>query len=141
MISRSRSAPTAAAMSIECTTSANSTVTCLYSAAVAAGLTGAPHLLQNRESGGSSVPHDPHNSPAAVTAPRPSPVPPTSVSCHRWSTMSVISPSHLRDEVSRLSYVVDLETSCASFWAYRCHGIASAHVMCPSKPSDVAMSR
>ena len=34
MISRSRSAPTAAAMSIECTTSANSTVTCLYSADV-----------------------------------------------------------------------------------------------------------
>ena len=32
MISRNRSAPTAAAMSIECTTSANSTVTCLYSA-------------------------------------------------------------------------------------------------------------
>ena len=32
MISRSRSAPTAAAMSIECTTSANRTVTCLYSA-------------------------------------------------------------------------------------------------------------
>ena len=59
-------------MSIERTTSANSTVTCLYSAAVAAGLTGAPHLLQNRESGGSSVPHDPHNCPAAVTAPRPS---------------------------------------------------------------------
>ena len=34
MISRNRSAPTAAAMSMECTTSANSTVTCLYSAAV-----------------------------------------------------------------------------------------------------------
>jgi hypothetical protein len=34
-------------------------VTCLYSAAVAAGLTGAPHLLQNRESGGSSVPPRP----------------------------------------------------------------------------------
>ena len=32
MISRSRSAPTAAAMSIECTTSANKTVACLYSA-------------------------------------------------------------------------------------------------------------
>src|SRR6478752_9563408 len=60
MSSRQRSGPTAAAMSIECTTSAKSTVTCLYSAAVAAGLTGAPHLLQNRESGGSSVPHDPH---------------------------------------------------------------------------------
>src|SRR4029077_2294617 len=85
MISRSRSAPTAAAMSIEWTTSANKTVTCLFSAAVAAGLTDAPHLLQNRESGGSSVPHDPHNSPAAVTTPRPSS---TSVSCHRWSTMS-----------------------------------------------------
>ena len=48
MISRNRSISTAAAMSIERTTSANSTVTCLYSAAVAAGLTGAPHLLQNR---------------------------------------------------------------------------------------------
>src|SRR6476659_4812017 len=66
MISRSRSAPTAAAMSIECTTSANSTVTCLYSAAVAAGVIGAPHLLQHRESGGSSVPHDPHTTAAAV---------------------------------------------------------------------------
>jgi hypothetical protein len=27
---------------------------------------GAPHLLQNRESGGSSVPHDPHPNPVAV---------------------------------------------------------------------------
>ena len=34
MISRSRSAPTAAAMSIERTTSANRTVTCLYSAPI-----------------------------------------------------------------------------------------------------------
>jgi len=33
MISRNRSAPTTAAMSIESTTSANNTVTCLYSAA------------------------------------------------------------------------------------------------------------
>src|SRR6185503_10119155 len=49
--------------------------------------TGAPHLLQNRESGGSSVPHDPHKSPAAVSAPRPSPAPSTSVSCHRWSAI------------------------------------------------------
>src|SRR6185295_5062964 len=68
----------------------------LYSAVVAAGLTGAPHLLQNRESGDSSAPHDPHKSPAAVSAPRPSPVPSTSISCHRWSAMSVISPCHLR---------------------------------------------
>ena len=47
MISRSRSAPTAAAMSIECTTSANNTVTCLYSADAAACVIGVPHLLQN----------------------------------------------------------------------------------------------
>ena len=51
MISRSRSAPTAAAMSIECTTSANSTVTCLYSADRVACVTGAPHSLQNLEFG------------------------------------------------------------------------------------------
>src|SRR6476620_4382338 len=115
MISRSRSAPTAAAMSIECTTSANSTVTCLYSAAVAAGLTGAPHLLQNRESRGSSVLHDPHDSPAAVSAPRPSsPHGSSSISCHRWSGMSVISLCHLRDEVSRPSYVVCFETESGS---------------------------
>jgi hypothetical protein len=48
------------------TTSANSTVTCLYSADVAAGVIGEPHLLQNRESGGSCVPHDPHTNPVAV---------------------------------------------------------------------------
>jgi hypothetical protein len=29
-------------------------------------LIGAPHLLQNRESGGSSVPHDPHTTAAVV---------------------------------------------------------------------------
>src|SRR6185312_525648 len=66
MISRSRSAPTAAAMSIECTTSANSTVPCLYSAGVGAVAMAAPHSLQNFEFGGSSVPHDPHTTAAAV---------------------------------------------------------------------------
>jgi hypothetical protein len=66
MISRNRSAPTAAAMSIECTTSANSTVTCLYSAGVVAVATAAPHPLQNFEFGGSSIPHNPHNKAAAV---------------------------------------------------------------------------
>ena len=64
-------APTAAAMSMECTTSANRTVTCLYSADEAVGLIGAPHLLQNRESAGSSMPHDSHDSAAAVSAPPP----------------------------------------------------------------------
>src|SRR5215472_9082642 len=102
MISRNRSAPTAAAMSIECTTSANSTVTCLYSADRLSCVTGAPHSLQNLEFGGSSVPHDPQDSPAAVSAPRL--LSSTSVSCHRWSAMSAISPCHLRREVLRLSY-------------------------------------
>jgi hypothetical protein len=40
--------------------------------------------------------------PAGGRSPRPSPVPSTSVSCHRWSAMSVISPCHLRDEVLTL---------------------------------------
>jgi hypothetical protein len=94
-------------MSIECTTSANNTVTCLYSAAVAAAMIGAPHSLQNLEFGGSSVPHDPHDSPVAVGAPRPSSTP---ISFHCWSAMSVVSLRHLRDEVSRRSYVVCFET-------------------------------
>jgi hypothetical protein len=42
MTSRSRSVPTAAAMSIECTTSANRTVTCLYSARVSPSLIDEP---------------------------------------------------------------------------------------------------
>jgi hypothetical protein len=47
MSSRQRSGPTVAAMSIECTTSAKSTVTCLYSAVRALGVTAAPHSWQN----------------------------------------------------------------------------------------------
>ncbi len=97
-------------MSIECTTSANSTVTCLYSADRVACVSGAPHSLQNLEFGGSSVPHDPQNSPVAVSPPPPSPLGSTSVSFHRCSVMSVISPCHLRHEVLRLSYVVSFET-------------------------------
>ena len=42
------------------------TVTCLYSAGVVAVATAAPHSLQNFEFGGSSVPHDPHTTAAAV---------------------------------------------------------------------------
>ena len=57
MISRNRSAPTAAAMSIECTTSANSTVTCLYSAGVRGTAVGAPHSSQNFAVGRNSAPH------------------------------------------------------------------------------------
>ena len=72
--------------------SANNTVTCLYSADRVACLSGAPHALQNLESDGSSVPHDSHDSPVVVSATRPSfPLGSTSISCHRWSGMSVIS--------------------------------------------------
>jgi hypothetical protein len=46
------------------TTSANKTVTCLYSADRLTCVTGTPHSLQNLEFGGSSVPPDPHDSPA-----------------------------------------------------------------------------
>src|SRR5271169_4131960 len=82
MISRSRSAPTAEAMSIECTTSANSTVTCLYSADRLTWVTGVPHSLQNLAIAPNCVPHDPQNSPVAVSPPPPSPLGSTSVSFH-----------------------------------------------------------
>src|ERR1700751_5648939 len=71
MISRSRSAPTAEAMSIERTTSANKTVTCLYSAGFGLAETAAPHSLQNFAISFSAVPHDPHDSPVAVISRRP----------------------------------------------------------------------
>jgi len=46
----------------------------LYSADRVACVSGAPHSLQNLEFGGSSVPHDPQDTPAAVSAPPPSPL-------------------------------------------------------------------
>ena len=66
MISRSRSAPTVAAMSIECTTSANSTVTCLYSAAVAVATVGLPQTSQNRAPSRGSLPHAWHAVAAVI---------------------------------------------------------------------------
>ena len=51
---------------VERTTSANSTVTCLYSAGVVAVATAAPHSLQNLAFSLSSVPHDPHTKAATV---------------------------------------------------------------------------
>ena len=92
MISRSRSAPRVAAISIECTTSANSTVTCLYSADRVAFVTRAPHSPQNLASGCGCGPQDPQGSPVVVNPPPPSPLGSTSVSFHCWSTMSAISP-------------------------------------------------
>ena len=90
MISRSRSAPTAAAMSIEWTTSANSTVTCLYSADRLTSVTGAPHSLQNLALGTQRVPHDPQDGRGRQRA-GTSALSSTSVSCHRRSDMSAIS--------------------------------------------------
>src|SRR5208283_3718043 len=69
MISRSRSAPTAEAMSIEWTTSANSTVTCLYSAVSTQMSVRAPHSSQNLALSRRPVPHDPHATSAAIRAP------------------------------------------------------------------------
>jgi hypothetical protein len=65
MISRSRSGPTAAAMSIEWTTSANRTVTCLYSAGVPGIPIGDPHSLQNLAVALTLVPHVRHAVAAA----------------------------------------------------------------------------
>src|SRR6516162_3547435 len=82
MISRNRSAPTAAAMSIECTTSANSTVTCLYSAVLCGNVIGALHSLQNLAVALTSVPQEPHATPVVVTAwPRPTRYVPRSSGC------------------------------------------------------------
>ena len=57
-------------MSMECTTSANSTVTCLYSADRVAYVSGEPHSLQNLAVVLSWVPHDPHDNAAASSASR-----------------------------------------------------------------------
>src|SRR3954451_9079978 len=67
MISRNRSISTAAAMSIERTTSANSTVTCLYSAA-STDTSCDPHASQNRAPSWGVAPHDRHPAGAALTA-------------------------------------------------------------------------
>src|SRR5262245_18782855 len=57
MISRNRSGPTAAAMSMDPTTSANRTVTCLYSAGVSDAAVGEPHSSQNFAVGRNSAAH------------------------------------------------------------------------------------
>ena len=69
MISRNRSISSAAAMSIERTTSANSTVTRLYFAVSPETAVGAPHSSQNLAFSRSPVPHDPHATPAVIRHP------------------------------------------------------------------------
>src|ERR1700739_159561 len=91
MISRSRSAPNDAAISMEWTTSANKTVTCLYSAARAPWLSGLPHSLQNFAVAGNGRPHDQHDSSAVVIPVRPfecGPRPYRDIARNPWSTNS-----------------------------------------------------
>src|SRR4029077_6975869 len=75
MISRRRSGPTAVAMSMECTTSANRTVTCLYSAGFETLLTAAPHSSQKFAVGRSSTLQALQD---VIASPRPSPCDPRS---------------------------------------------------------------
>ena len=75
---------------MERATSANNTVTCLYSADWVAGASGEPHSLQNFAVAPNRAPHA-HETLATVRAPGPSPSSSTSVSCHRWSDLSAIS--------------------------------------------------
>src|SRR5215217_6167634 len=67
MISRSRSISSVAAMSIDRTTSANSTVTCLYLDASVEAINCAPHVSQNRAPSCGTAPHDRHPLVAGVT--------------------------------------------------------------------------
>ena len=76
----------------------------------AADETCVPHSLQNLAVGLDCAPQEPQNSPVAGSAPPPSPPGSTSLSFHCWSTMSVVSPCHLRHEVLRPSYVVCFKT-------------------------------
>ena len=85
-------------MSIERTTSANSTVTCLYSADRVACVTRAPHSLQNFELGGSSVPHDPTEQPrrSQRTATVPAGVHVSIVSLLLGDVRRIAAPSPIR---------------------------------------------
>ena len=76
----------------------------------AADETCVPHSLQNLAVGLECAPQEPHNCPVALSPPPPSRLGSTSVSFHRLLAMSVISPCHHRDEVSRPSNVVCFKT-------------------------------
>src|ERR1700733_1016908 len=69
MTSRYRSISSAAARSIEWTTSAKSTVTCLYFAVSSEAVVGAPHSSQNLAFSRKPVPHEPHAKPAVIRVP------------------------------------------------------------------------
>src|ERR1700688_5054375 len=69
---------------------------------------------QNLAVGLDCGPQDPQNNPVAVSPPPPPRLGSQSVSFLCWSTMSAVSPCHLRQEVLRPSYVVYFETSQAA---------------------------
>ena len=96
MISRRRSGPTAVAMSMECTTSANRTVTCLYSAGFETLLTAAPHSSQNFAVGRSSTLQALQ---AVIASPRPSPCDPRSRA--PWPAGSTRSVRHRQHRTGR----------------------------------------
>jgi hypothetical protein len=66
MMSRKRSASKVAAMSIDRTTSANSTVTCLYFAASTVVTSCDPQVAQKRPSSCRTAPHDRQTTAAGV---------------------------------------------------------------------------
>ena len=67
-----------------------------------------------------------------VTTPEGRPPVDTRTGCHKMPTQ----PANLDTVETRL-----FRDASGSLRRDRRHGIASAHFMCPSKPSDVAMSR
>src|SRR6266478_2844575 len=74
MISRNRATSKAAEISIDLTTSANSTVTCLYFAVSTDATSCDPHMSQNRARSFGTAPQDRHTSAAGVTASSAGPV-------------------------------------------------------------------
>src|SRR5271156_4350010 len=117
MISRRRSAPTARARPIECTTSANSTVTCLYSADCCCVI-GDPQASQNRALSRSSIPHAVQVA-SAVIGPLVSSTPPDaprigaySRPTNRWTRntrlIHVFGPVGLAAQTSRTEQLLEI---------------------------------
>jgi hypothetical protein len=75
-----------------------------------ASISRAPHSAQNFAVGLDRASQEAQTRPAAVSPPQPSPLGSTSISFHYWSTKFVLSPSHVRHEVLRLSLLVHFET-------------------------------
>src|SRR5215208_8395325 len=97
---RSRSISNVAAMSIERTTSANSTVTCLYSAA-STDTSCDPHASQNRAPSWGVAPHDRHIAGAVVTASSADPAVQTDCPIRSGYGFTVLEPRGFRAQGTR----------------------------------------